>query len=162
MLKKLSFLKILNSPFKSFNVKWYFGKLSIGTPYFLPRRWVQHPTKKGYLTAIPKKIGFDFVGLGYKTKWNDTDYRFEWSPLISFVFFKWQVAVIFSAPINDSDYAYWEGWLYYENNTDKTKSKKERIENCMEKFPLTYTIKKGKKTTKIDYYNLILKKQYIK
>ena len=42
--------------------------------------------KMRYNYAEPKKIGFDFVSLGWKTKWTNTDYRFEWSPVWSFVF----------------------------------------------------------------------------
>ena len=130
--KKFMFLKALNSPFKPFKLKWYIGRIAIGTPYFYPRRWIQSKEKKNYLTPIPKKIGFDFVELGWKTKWSNTDYRFEYSPLISFVFLKWQIAVIFSAPEPDH---YWTSWLYYENNTDKSKSKKERIIQCQNEFP---------------------------
>ena len=38
---KLSFLGILNSPFKGLKLKWYFGDIEHGTPYFLPRKWVK-------------------------------------------------------------------------------------------------------------------------
>lgn len=152
--KKFVFLKALNSPFKPFKLKWYIGKIAIGTPYFYPRKWIQSKEKKNYLTPIPKKIGFDFVELGWKTKWSDTDYRFEYSPLISFVFLKWQIAVIFSAPEPDR---YWTSWLYYENNTDKSKSKKERIIQCQNEFPQNWIFWKNGKRIKVDYYNLILK-----
>ena len=110
--------------------------------------------------AIPKKIGFDFVDLGWKTKWTDTDYRFEWSPLISFVFFGYQLALIVSAPHTSN---YWEAWLYYEGDTDKSKTKKERIKQCKLEFPQTYTShhSDGRKE-KIDYYKLILRKKYVK
>jgi len=80
-----------------------------------------------YEFATPKKIGFDFVDLGYKTKWTDTDYRFEWSPRLSFVFFGYQFAITVTAPERDH---YWEAWLYYENHTDKSLTKEERIELC--------------------------------
>lgn len=152
--KKFVFLKALNSPFKPFKLKWYIGKIAIGTPYFYPIKWIQSKEKKNYLTPIPKKIGFDFVELGWKTKWSDTDYRFEYSPLISFVFLKWQIAVIFSAPEPDR---YWTSWLYYENNTDKSKSKKERIIQCQNEFPQNWIFWKNGKRIKVDYYNLILK-----
>ena len=161
ILNDLKFLKVLNSPFKPFKFKWYIGKIAIGTPYFYPRKWVKLSEKeieekalekynkldqfqkdkvtleqykqyyRGTKKAIPKKIGFDFVGLGWKIKWSSTDYRFEWSPLISFVFFKWQIAVIFQAPEKSH---YWTSWLYYEYNTDKTKSKAERIKQCREEI----------------------------
>ena len=121
-MKKLTFIKSFFSPFKRPKLKWYIGRVKIGTPYFLPRRW-KNPSHKearelalkkyrewglklldnpklrsrSYQEfydeimrckiAVPRKIGFDFVGLGWKTKWSSKDIRFEWSPLISFVFF---------------------------------------------------------------------------
>ena len=36
-----SFLKVLNSPFVGLQLKWYFGEIKHGTPYFLPRKWVK-------------------------------------------------------------------------------------------------------------------------
>ena len=38
---KLSFLGVLNSPFKGLKLKWYFGEIKHGTPYFLPRKWIK-------------------------------------------------------------------------------------------------------------------------
>ena len=38
---KLSFLGVLNSPLKGLKLKWYFGDIEHGTPYFLPRKWVR-------------------------------------------------------------------------------------------------------------------------
>ena len=37
----LSYLGVLNSPFVGLRLKWYFGKIQHGTPYFLPRKWVK-------------------------------------------------------------------------------------------------------------------------
>ena len=113
--------------------------------------------KKNYLYAVSKKIGFDFVGLGYKTKWSETDYRFEWSPMFSFVFFGYQIAVMFIVP--DKSH-YWEAWLYYELNTDKTKSKKERIEQCKKEFSLNCTVWTQRVETKVNYYDTVLKTKY--
>ena len=186
--KRFRFLKALNSPFKPFKLKWYIGKIAIGTPYFFPRKWVDLNEKEIEVKAqkkydkldeefktkvtlehykqqykdtqktTPKLIGFDFVGLGWKTKWSSTDYRFEHSPLISFVFFKWQIAVIFSAP---EPFHYWASWLYYEYNTNKSKSKRKRIEQCQKEFPQNWTqYKNGNKET-INYYKLILKEKYL-
>ena len=45
-LRKLKFLKALNSPFKPFKLKWYIGKIAIGTPYFYPRKWVNLTEKE--------------------------------------------------------------------------------------------------------------------
>ena len=33
-------LKVFNSPLKGLKLKWYFGEIKHGTPYFLPRKWV--------------------------------------------------------------------------------------------------------------------------
>ena len=162
-MNKLSFIKILWSPFKSFKLKLYIGKIKIGVPYFFPRKTVKSKTKSGYLEFKPLKIGFSYCSLGYKTKWTDTDYRFEWSPVYSFVFFGYQIALIIEAP-NDS-HAYWESWLYYELQTDKTKSKKERIKQCIKEFPQIYTIyHKIPKTYKetVNKYEYILKSKYNK
>jgi hypothetical protein len=108
---------------------------------------------------VPKNIGFDFVQLGWKSKWTNTDYRFEWSPIWSFVFFKWQVAITFIAPERDH---YWECWLYYTRNTDKTKSINERIEQARKEFPCNWTSTKDGIEEKICYWDLILKPKYLK
>jgi hypothetical protein len=193
-MKKFSYLKTFCSPFRRPKLKWYFGKIAIGTPYFFPRRWVK-PTHKMAMEAameeiakrenwnernpqsqwkkdippigvmyqdmlkhtfpVPKKIGFDFVSLGWKTKWSSTDYRFESAPIWSFVFFGKQVAVIFRAPEQDH---YWEAWLYYMYDT--TGTRKERIAKCRAEFPLKWTVsdKNGKRS--VDYYDSILKSKY--
>jgi hypothetical protein len=156
-MKKFQFLKAFCSPFKAPKIKFYIGKLAIGTPYFFPRKWVPNPEKPGYEMAVPKKIGFDVVDLGWKTKFGD--YRFEWSPLISFVLFKWQIAIIFKAPHEDQ---YWESWLYYELDTDKSLSKTERIEQCKRDYPQIWTRHSKEGSETIDYYDLILRKKYLK
>ena len=172
-MNKFEFLKIYNSPFLPPKVKFYFGPIAIGTPYFLPRNWVKATPERAmqaahdelvmrhkfnntnrnssfkykivpieelyverlrYRYPVPKKIGFDFVDLGWMTKWHETDYRYEWNPKWSFVFWKWQVALIFRAPDDVYDYYYWESWLYYYYSTDKNKSQRERIEQIKEEF----------------------------
>lgn len=108
---------------------------------------------------MPKRIGFDFIGLGWKSKWSDTDYRFEWAPVASFVFFNWQIAVVVDAPEQDH---YWTAWLYYTRNTDKTKSKKERVKQCIEGFPMIWKVwEKGGEPKSINYYEKVLKKKYL-
>ena len=160
-MNKFDFLKILNSPFKLPRLKLYVGKIAVGTPYFLPRRAIKNPDKPGWLKFVPKKIGFDFVGLGYKTKWSDTDYRFEWGPVWSFVFWKWQIALTFAGPDSMSTPHYWEAWLYYKNHTSKNKPIKTRVRQLKKRFPQTCTIYRGgKEKETINYYDVILKKKY--
>ena len=152
-------LKVLNSPFKLPRLKWYIGETAVGVPYFLPRKWVPNTEKSGYLKAVPIKIGFDSCTLGWKTKWEETDYRWEWSPILSFSFFKWQIACTVIVDYPDH---YWTSWLYYSRNTDKHLSKKERLEQCKINFPQIYTVwRKGEEKMEVDYYNLILKKKYL-
>lgn len=155
----MNFIKAFNSPFTRPKLEWYFGKIALGTPYFFPRRWVKDPENPGYLKAVPRRVGFDFVDLGWKTKWTDTDYRFEWAPRISFVFFGLQIAVTVVVPEIPH---YWEAWLYYERDTDKTKGPEERIQQCIKGFPLNYTRWENGKEEQINYYNLILKPEYLK
>lgn len=197
-MKKFNYLKILNSPFKPFKLKWYIGKAAVGTPYFFPRKWVKatpelarkatleyiereesfnklnpnyarkikpydemYQEKLRYQFPVPLKVGFSSCDLGYKTKWTSDDFRFEWSPVYTFVFFGYQIALTIQAP-NDAD-AYWEAWLYYELRTDKTKSKQERIEQCMKEFPQTWTIYHKKPTEykeTVNKYEDILKNKY--
>ena len=109
---------------------------------------------------VPKRIGFDFVGLGFKTKWSDTDYRFEWCPIWSFVFWKWQIAVLFTGPRGEvsSNDAYWEPWLYYENDTKGTR--KERVEQLKEFNPGDATIYRDGVPREVNYYDIVLKKKY--
>ncbi len=156
-LSKLSFLKVFFSPFKFFIPKFYIGKKKIGIPYFLPRRWVKS-NKKGVLKSKPKLIGFDFLELGYKTKWSELDYRFEWSPIWSFVFFGIQIAIIFK-PIEQEHY--WVCWLIYENHTDKTKTKFERIKQAKELYPCIWRVSSGGVETSICYWDVVLKKKYV-
>lgn len=159
-MNKFNFLKAFFSPFIRPKVSFYFGKIAYGTPYFFPRRLVKDKDKPGYLKFKPKKIGFDFVGLGWKTKWDDTDYRFEWSPMWSFVFFKYQFCVLFNVPHPDR---YWESWLFYELNTDKKRTGKVRIQCCMCNFSQSWTFyNKDKEKEPVDYYTLIVKKSILK
>jgi len=196
ILENFRWLKVLNSPFKPFSVRWYVGKTQVGTPYFLPRKWVKatpelakkaaldtietekkynernpkytrkiksyeelYQEKLGYSFPVPLKVGFSYCGLGWKTKWTDTDFRYEWGPVFSFVFFGYQVALM----VGHKDVShYWEPWLYYEYATDKTKSKRERIEQCRKEAPQTWTSHKhNEKPVTTDYYTKILKTKYL-
>ena len=132
-------------------------------PQLTLEQWIKK--SRGFMTAVPRKFGFDFVRLGWKTKWSEDDYRFEWTPRLSFVFFKWQIVIIVEAPEQDH---YWESWLYYEYNTDKRLPKWVRINQCKEKFPKTYKIYhksttdwKTESEETVDYYTKILKPNYL-
>ncbi len=156
-MSNFTFLKIYLSPFKTIIPSFYIGKIRYGTPYFYPRKWVKSKEKIGYLTAVPKKIGFDFVDLGWKTKWEDDDYRHEWNPIWSFVFFKWQIVVKFNPNVDNCHY--WECWLYYSRNTDKNKLTIERIKDARENFPCVWISHSEGKEERICYWDQILKKK---
>lgn len=159
-INSLSFVGALFSPLRPFRLRLYFGKIRIGVPIFYPRRWVRNKDRPGYLSPVRIKLwGFSYCGLGYKTKWSDTDYRMEWSPKYSLVVLYRQICLIVDAPHASE---YWEIWLYYRNNTDRSKSKLERIAQCRKEFPKTY-IRYNSDGTKqeIDYYDLVLRKRYI-
>ncbi len=172
------------SPFKPLKLKFYFGKITRGVPYFYPRVWRKYTLQdciekatesinnpnlvkksfeewveyyKNYSKAVPKKVGFDFVSLGWKTKYDD--YRFEWSPIWSFVCFGYQITLTFVA---DEPDAYWESFLFYYYDTGKSKSAKERIEQCKKEAPQTWTMHNGDHKETVDYYQVILKKKYLK
>ena len=162
MFEGFRWVKALFSPFKPFKVSLYVGKIQVGVPYFYPRKWIKYTEEdiqkaiadhksnknrilatdeqlydmyKNYSKAVPLKVGFSYCSLGWKTKWSNTDFRYEHGPVLSFVFFGYQIALMVGQK-NVSHY--WEAWLYYEYVTDKTKSKRERIEQCKKEFPLTY------------------------
>ena len=187
LIRRFEWLKVLNSPFKPFKVKFYIGKLAIGTPYFFPRKWVRYTDQdaikaavehkanknkvqvtdkqlfemyKNYSKAVPIKVGFDWCSLGYKTKWTNTDFRYEWGPVFTFVFFGYQIAMM----VGQKDVShYWEAWLYYEYATDKTKSKRERVEQCRKELNQTWTSHKhDEEPVTTDYYTKILKSKYLK
>jgi hypothetical protein len=184
-LERFRWLKILFSPFKPFKVGLYMGKTQVGIPYFLPRKWVKYTDEdaikasvehkanknkvqvsdkqlfemyKKYNKAVPLKVGFSYCSLGWKTKYDD--FRHEWNPVLSFVFFGYQIALTFYSPYHSH---YWEPWLYYEYRTDKTKSKRERIEQCIKEAPETWTSSKhNEEPVTTDYYTKILKSKYLK
>ena len=155
-LERFRWIKALFSPFKPFKVSFYAGKTRVGVPYFYPRKTVKSKTKPGYLEFKPLTVGFSYCSLGWKTKWSDTDFRHEWSPVFSFVFFGYQIALTIYSPYSSH---YWEPWLYYEYATDKTKSKRERIEQCRKEAPETW-VSSAEGT--VDYYERILKPKYLK
>ena len=154
----LEFLNIYFSPFKNPNIKFYFGEIKIGTPYFLPRKKVK--IQKDIYRFDKRKFGFDFCGLGWKTKYNE--YRHEYDPVFSFVFFNKQIALIWSAPIKNIAENYWEAWLFYYNETDHIKDKLSKLKYCINKYPCIYTVYKGKnKHEIINLYDIAIKEEYL-
>lgn len=151
------YLKTYNSPFKPLQLKWYFGDISQGVPWFLPRRWRKNKEKPGYMEAVPIKFGFNSCPLGWKTKYDS--YRFEFSPRWSFVAFGKQLTLTFFAENEDH---YWESFLAWEYETDKSLSWKERLKDCRERFPQIWTQYRGDSEEVVDYYDLILRKKYLK
>lgn len=130
----LLFLKVLNSPFKGLKLKWYFGEIKHGTPYFLPRKWVkcnledglkawdelgersknaylrsqtQQEWIKKYTKTHTKPIPIKYFGWHFTTlgwKTKWDDYRFEWSPSISIVLFGKQLFIEILPNVNIDDY----------------------------------------------------------
>ena len=183
-LQSLRWVKALWSPFKPFKIGFYAGKLAIGTPYFFPRKWVKfteediqeamakHKVNKNYVQhidsklydmyknytkAVPIKVGFDWCSLGWKTKWDEYDFRHEWNPVLSFVFFGYQIAM---TVYHKHHSHYWESWLCYEYRSDKKKSKRKRIAFCRRKSPQTWSSGSGEDKVITDYWDLILKPKY--
>lgn len=148
---KFLFLSVIGSPFKMFKIDFYFGDINIGVPYFKPRRLYRVNGINKYIDI--KYFGIDFCGLGWKTKWDE--YRFEWNPMLSIVFLGKQIVLTFKP---DNDIHYWESFLYYIKETDKNKTKIERVIQCIEECPNTWI----SNNIKTNYYNLILKKKYLK
>jgi hypothetical protein len=115
---------------------------------------------RGWTKPVPLSIGFSYCGLGWKTKYDD--FRYEWVPILSFVFFGYQLALIIGFRNSKAISAYWESWLYYEYRTDKTKSKRKESEQCKKEAPQTWTsYKHNEEPVTTDYYNIILKSKYL-
>ena len=117
------YLGVLNSPFVGLELKWYFGKIKYGTPYFLPRKCVKCSFEDGvkawdkmnvisqefylrqqskeswiknYAKTHTKTVPIKYFGFDYTTlgwKTKWDDYRFEWSPSISIVIFGKQLFI---------------------------------------------------------------------
>lgn len=171
------------SPFKPVKWRFYLGNTKIGTPVFLPRRWrnltkaeikqralesLVDPKLKtrtleewesyysGHMKAVPKKVGFDFVDVRWKTKWRRNDYRHEYDPVFSLVFLGYQFAIMFTAPHSPH---YWECFLYYHYETKGTW--KERIAQCRKESPQKWTTHSNGVDKSVDYYDEVVKKRYL-
>lgn len=158
-----------NSPFIPLKYSIYFGKISRGTPYFLPRKWRRMNQKdceealqrdiaeavkynrtidpnrdwtyyKEHLKAVPiKYFGINFTPLGWKTKYEDI--RFEWLPSLSIILFGKQlmIYIVVFKDRNLHDDSYWEAWLWYLNRTDKKLSTQERLIQLFEQYSCSWT-----------------------
>ena len=193
-IKDFEWMKVYFSPFKPPKPKFYFGEVSVGVPYFLPRVWKKATPEKARKKALeelervkkhnsvegnyklredsfetlyerylrhefaePKKIGFDFVGLRWKTKFNS--FRHEHNPVWSFVFFGYQIALIFRL---EDDIHYWECFLAWEYDTDKSKSPQERLKEAKEKHRCTWTSYSNEEKITTDYWTKVIRKKYLK
>ena len=69
--KNLSYLGVLFSPFSLPTLRIYFGKINVGVPYFLPRKWVKYTKQEAIEEAIENNV--DEVE---ETTWNnEEDYQ---------------------------------------------------------------------------------------
>ena len=152
---KYSFFELLIyswfSPFKNLKIYCRFGDIEHGHPYFFPRKWVNN--KPVYY----KWLGFDSNKLGWKTKWSNDDYRYEWSPSFSFIILKKQLFFILNPKDLETEYAYWETFLYYIN------CKQNAFFNTVKHNSNLYTqYHKGGEKIRGNYYYNILKKKWLK
>lgn len=188
---KWSFLGVLNSPLRGLKLKWYFGEIKHGTPYFLPRKWVKW-SKDDCIKAVKEKqaifdkvgkpnpytvdsfkntrkpipikyFGFQFTTLGWKTKWTPEDYRFEWSPMFSIVLFGKQICIWIMPNIGDvSTIAVDCYWEAYLIYKYKTDKTKSKAERLTQLKEI-YSCSWGSEDKGYtDYYQFILKKKYLK
>jgi len=187
--QSLFWLNAYNSPFIPLKLFVYFGDIKHSCPYFLPRYWkkftyedcvrkaeeaqkrvpplVPFTHKPEYYKNYSKPVaikyfGINLTGLGWKTKWDS--YRFEYSPSISVVLFGKQFFMAFVPSIGNNSLldSYWEAWLNYHYETDRKKSKKERLKELLKVYSCTWrsgTEAKGN-LKETDYYLDILKPKY--
>ena len=131
---KWSFLGVFNSPLRGLKLKWYFGEIKHGTPYFLPRKWVKcdledalkawdklgersqqaYERTQGkatwldyYIKHHTKPVPIKYLGFHFTTlgwKTKWNEYRFEWSPMLSIVLFGKQICIWIFPDIEFDDY----------------------------------------------------------
>ena len=186
-----SYLGVLNSPFVGLRLKWYFGKIQHGTPYFLPRKWVKcdmndaliawnkiredmkcaHDKAKwlnkyieSYTKPVPiKYFGWDSCTLGWKTKWDD--YRFEWAPCYSLVIFGKQLFVCIIPKMKSKDDFGIRQDCYWEawlTYAYRTDKTKSKAERLQETIKQYSCTWGNEKEGYTDYYPFILKNKYHK
>ena len=65
------------------------------------------------------------------------------------------------AALSSLDY-YWEAWLYYNYNTDATKTPKERVAEAREARPMMITTyRKGEEAVTASAWDSVLKSRYL-
>jgi len=106
--------------------------------------------------SVPLKVGFSFCSLGWKTKWGS--FRHEYNPVWSVVCFGYQIALIFRP---DDDMQYWECFLSYTYDTDKSKSPQDRLKEAKEKHPCIWTSYEGENEITTDYWTKVIKNKYV-
>ena len=151
------YLQFLFSPFKNLKLYWSFGNITHGHPYFYPRRW----NKKGKPVYI-QYFGYGKNGLGYKTKWYNTDFRFEYSPSFSIVFLKKQLFVCLITQNNEILHVFWETFLLYKYYKRKYPKKKAFLKTIKDNSNIYHIYHKGGTKEKVCYYPTILKKKWLK
>lgn len=177
------------TPFIGLKKKRYFGDISIGTPYFLPRKltkpsikdaeeaweklgviahekldkeiWINNYLKNNKIYVPATKFKINIIYLGWKTKYDE--YRFEWSPGYSIVLFGKQYAVHY-VPNYIKDPSTLMMDCYWEAvlvyNYETDKTKPTK-ERLFELFN-KYSCSWLSSTGTTDYYYYILKKKYLK
>jgi hypothetical protein len=151
---RLNWLGIYNSPFYPPKIKFYFGEIRVGMPYFYPRYW----SKKEHCWKQKKWFGFDLLGLGYKYKYDQV--RYEWFPRISIILFNRQCVISFVGHSHIQD-IYWEAFLTYRD-LDKSMSKEERCLELRKQFGFSWkSLSQGVETVGDDA-KICLKPKYLK
>lgn len=185
LLYKLRWLDILFSPLKLPHLRFYFGRISMGTPIFYPRKWRRVTAIEAIKSATdsfnnPKFVkkswgewyeyhkgcqkpvylkwfGVNLVGHGWKTKYDF--YRHEWNPMLSVVLLKRQFCIFVGHRDREANDYYWEAYLYYKYETDKNKPKLERLKEVFDQYSCTWGNPDKGYT---NHYYSILKRKYHK
>lgn len=141
IIKSFLGLSVFKRPF----IFWYFGEIAIGAPIFFPRKWKKDGTAKYF-----KWLGINLVKLGWKSKWNEFDIRFEWNPALHIIILKRQIVIGLR---QESDY--WEALVLY---TLLKGNLQERVNKVLEKKSFKWTLSNG---SIIDTKKCIFKKSYL-
>lgn len=134
------------SVFKRPLISWYYGPIALGAPIFYPRKWNTDGT-----FTIYKWFGIKVVNLGWKTKWDEYDIRFEWSPAIHLIILNRQIAIRLWHEEDD----YWEAMVLY---TRFEGTPQERVDKILDKKSFRWTLSNGSVR---DNKKVIFKEKYI-